>query len=138
MNKVLLASVLFLLLLRSCHIPALFAQSTAVRQGATVPAPKFEVVEATIAETEEAIRSGRVTCRQLVEAYLSRIRTYDQSTRLNAIVLVNPAALEDADKLDAEFARSHKLRPLHGIGVIVKDNYDTRGLATTGGALAMK
>jgi Asp-tRNA(Asn)/Glu-tRNA(Gln) amidotransferase A subunit family amidase len=98
----------------------------------------FEVTETTIAETREAIRSGKVTCRELVEAYIERIRKYDQATRLNAIVVINPEALADADKLDREFARTHKLRPLHGIAVIVKDNYDTKGLQTTGGSLAMK
>ena len=99
---------------------------------------KFEVTETTIAVTHEAIRAGKVTCRQLVEAYLERIQRYDQSTRLNAIVVINPEALADADRLDQEFARTHKLRPLHGIAVIVKDNYDTRNLQTTGGSLAMK
>jgi Asp-tRNA(Asn)/Glu-tRNA(Gln) amidotransferase A subunit family amidase len=96
------------------------------------------VTETTIADTEQSIRSGRVTCRQLVEAYLERIQAYDQPTRLNAIVVINPDALADADQLDREFARTKKLRPLHGIAVIVKDNYDTRGLQTTGGSLAMK
>jgi amidase len=100
--------------------------------------PTFEVTETTIAQTLDAIRSHRVTCRQLVEAYLRRIREYDQPTHLNAIVTVNPNALSDADALDREFARTHKLRPLHGIAVIVKDNYDTRGLQTTAGSLAMK
>ncbi|WP_263382580.1 amidase [Granulicella arctica] len=101
-------------------------------------APKFKIDETTIAETEEAIRSGKVTCRELVETYLARIRTYDQASHLNAIVTLNPDALADADQLDQEFARTHKLRPLHGIVVIVKDNYDTKGLQTTGGSLALK
>jgi amidase len=138
MKKVYVFSLPLLLLLGSSHVPALRAQSTAARHAVAGPVSKFEVTEASIAGTKEAIRSGRVTCRQLVEAYLARIRAYDQATRLNAIVLVNPQALEDADKLDAEFAHTHKLRPLHGITVIVKDNYDTRGLQTTGGSLAMK
>lgn len=99
---------------------------------------KFELAETTIALTHQAIRSGKITCRQLVEGYLRRIRTYDQSTRLNAIVLINPNALAEADKLDQEFKRTGKLRPLHGIAVIVKDNYDTYDLQTTGGSLAMK
>src|SRR5579864_2279577 len=99
---------------------------------------QFEVTETTIAQTQAAIRAGKVTCRQLVEAYLKRIQAYDQSTGLNAIVLVNPNALAEADRLDQEFKRTGKLRPLHGIAVIVKDNYDTYDLQTTGGSLALK
>ncbi len=99
---------------------------------------KFEPTEATIADIHRAIRSGKLTCRQLVEAYLKRIDAYDQSTKLNAIVVVNPKALAEADKLDAEFKRTKKLRPLHGIPVIVKDNYDTKDLQTTGGSAALK
>ncbi len=98
----------------------------------------FEPVEATIADIHRAMRSGKLTCRQLVEAYLKRIETYDQSTKLNAIVVVNPLALAEADKLDAEFKRTKKLRPLHGIPVIVKDNFDTKDLQTTGGSAALK
>ena len=99
---------------------------------------KFEPYETTIAEIHQAIRSGRITCRQLVEAYLKRINAYDQPTKLNSIVVVNPQALAEADKLDAEFKRTEKLRRLHGIPVIVKDNYDTKDLQTTGGSLALK
>ena len=138
MTSISLYRVAFVLCLGSCVSPPVSAQLSLDYRPPADPRGKFEVTETTIADTKEAIRSGRVTCRQLVEAYLARIRTYDQPTRLNAIVLVNPQALEDADKLDAEFARTHKLRPLHGIAVIVKDNYDTKGLQTTGGSLAMK
>jgi len=99
---------------------------------------KFEVTETTIAETQAAIRAGKVTCHQLIEAYLKRIHAYDQPTGLNALVVINPNALAEADRLDEEFKRTGKLRPLHGIAVIVKDNYDTNELQTTGGSLALK
>lgn len=122
----------YLLLTAALSMPGMRAQTTAGNK------TKFEVTETTIAETREAIRSGKMTCRQLVEAYIERIRKYDQSTRLNAIIVINPEALADADELDREYARTHKLRPLHGIAVIVKDNYDTKGLQTTGGSLAMR
>jgi Asp-tRNA(Asn)/Glu-tRNA(Gln) amidotransferase A subunit family amidase len=138
MTRISLSRVAPVLCLGFCAIPPVSAQSSPDHLAAPGSGAKFEVTETTIADTKAALRSGRVTCRQLVEAYLARIRVYDQPTRLNAIVLVNPHALEDADKLDAEFARTHKLRPLHGIAVIVKDNYDTKGLQTTGGSLAMK
>lgn len=98
----------------------------------------FDVRETTIALTLDAIRGGKVSCHQLVEMYLERIMAFDEPTRLNTIVTLNPDALADADALDREFARTHKLRPLHGIVVIVKDNYDTKGLQTTGGSLALK
>jgi Asp-tRNA(Asn)/Glu-tRNA(Gln) amidotransferase A subunit family amidase len=98
----------------------------------------FEIRETTIAETQAAIRSGRVTCHQIVETYLARIRAYDQSTRLNTVVVLNPTALADADALDKEFARSHRLRPLQGVAFVIKDNYDTKGLQTTAGSLALK
>jgi Asp-tRNA(Asn)/Glu-tRNA(Gln) amidotransferase A subunit family amidase len=143
MIKICLSRVVLFLCLGSSFVPPLCAQANSGQHHTGGPGKRnhdgnFEVTEATVAETKEAIRSGKVTCRQLVEAYLARIRAYDQPTRLNAIVLVNPQALADADRLDAEFARTHKLRPLHGIAVIVKDNYDTKGLQTTGGSLAMK
>ncbi len=132
MNRNPILKSAYCLLTTALLMPGIRAQ-TAMRNKT-----KFEVTETTIAETREAIRSGKLTCRQLVEAYIERIRKYDQSTRLNAIVVINPEALSDADKLDQEYTRTHTLRPLHGIALIVKDNYDTKGLQTTGGSLAMK
>jgi amidase len=108
---------------------------------ATAPAKareRFEITETTIGETQRAIREHRVTCRQLVEEYLQRIRAYDQTTHLNALIVINPNALADADKTDAEFKRTRQLHGLQGIAVIVKDNYDTKDLQTTAGSLAMK
>jgi amidase len=102
----------------------------------------FNVVGTTIVETQKAIREGRTTCRAVVESYLARIRAYDQTPidglRLNAIVLVNPDALAEADACDRSFAATHTLPPLGGIAVLIKDNYDTQGLQTTGGSLAMR
>jgi amidase len=113
----------------------LCAEVAAPRAGA---AERFEITETTIAKTQQAIREHRVTCRQIVEQYLSRIRTFDQTTRLNSLVLLNPKALAEADKFDAEFQVSQKIHGLQCIAVIVKDNYDTKDLQTTGGSLAMK
>jgi amidase len=101
-------------------------------------AARFDVTETTIARTQQAIREHQATCRQVIEQYLERIRSYDQSTRLNSLVLVNPNALAEADRFDAEFARTQMISGLQCIGVIVKDNYDTKDLQTTGGSLAMK
>jgi amidase len=110
---------------------------------ATLSAPlsaeeRFEITETTIAETQQAIREHRVSCHQIVDGYLGRIRAYDQSTHLNSLVVLNPDALAEADKFDAEFKLSQTIRGLQCIAVIVKDNYDTKDLQTTGGSLAMK
>lgn len=102
------------------------------------PVSRFPVVELTIADFHQALREGKVTCEALVQAYLDRIARYDSSTGLNAIVVVNPNALKRARELDREFQRTGRLRPLHGVPVIVKDNYDTHDLPTTAGSLAMK
>ncbi len=99
---------------------------------------QFNIMETTISKVHQAFENGGLTARQLVQMYLDRIEAYDQSTKLNSIVVVNPNALNKADELDAEFKKTGKLRPLHGIPIIVKDNYDTYDLPTTGGSLAMK
>jgi amidase len=131
MNRHLLRGIFVFLLAGSM-------MGTGFALGASGKATAFDVRETTIAETQAEIRSGKVTCRQLVEAYIRRVKVYDQTTHLNSMILLNPEALADADRLDAEFQRTHALRPLHGVVVIVKDNYDTKGLQTTGGSLAMK
>src|SRR5579864_1729106 len=129
------SALLIIALVATAIVSALGAQQKSAAAGAR---GHFEITEATIAEAHAAMRAGKLTSRQLVEDYLRRIRAYDQPTRLNAIILVNPNALAEADKLDQEFKRTGKMRPLHGIPVIVKDNYDTFDLQTTGGSLAMK
>jgi Asp-tRNA(Asn)/Glu-tRNA(Gln) amidotransferase A subunit family amidase len=101
-------------------------------------AARFDVSEITIAEAQRAIAEHRVSCHQIIEQYLERIRAYDQDTRLNSLVLVNPNALAEADQFDAEYKLTQKIHGLQCIGVIVKDNYDTKDLQTTGGSLAMK
>jgi Asp-tRNA(Asn)/Glu-tRNA(Gln) amidotransferase A subunit family amidase len=120
----------------------LFSLALAALTSAQTTSSGFNVVGTTIVETQKAIREGRTTCRAVVESYLARIRAYDQTAidglRLNAIVTVNPDALAEADACDRSFAKTHKLPPLGGIAVLIKDNYDTQGLQTTGGSLAMK
>ena len=101
------------------------------------PAP-FEVLERTIPELQAAMEDGRVTSRQLVAQYLARIAAYDdRGPALNAMIALNGRALEEADALDRERAASGPRGPLHGIPVVVKDNFDVAGLPTTAGAIAL-
>ncbi len=98
---------------------------------------KFILEEATIAQIHQAFIDGDLTAEKLVNLYIERIQKYDQSTSLNSIVLINPRAIERAKELDREFQETGKLRKLHGIPIIVKDNYNTKGLQTTAGSAAM-
>ena len=94
--------------------------------------------ELTIAGIHAGLEAGRFTCRELTQTYLDRIEAYDQKgPALNAIVLVNPRALERALELDREFARDGITRPLQCVPMIVKDNYDTFDLPTTAGSLSL-
>ncbi|HSJ30111.1 MAG TPA: amidase family protein [Longimicrobiales bacterium] len=97
------------------------------------------VTEATIAELHELMLEGRLTARQLVQRYLDRIDAYDRrGPSLNAITVINPNALQRAGELDEELARTGRLTgPLHGIPVIVKDNYDTADLLTAAGSRSL-
>lgn len=124
----------FLLLVSPGWLTFVSAQSRAI----VATADPFELMEATISDIHRAFRSGSLTSEQLVNAYLERIRTYDQPTKLNSIILINPDAIAAARALDAEFRKTGKLRPLHGIPVIVKDNFNTKGLQTTGGSVALR
>ena len=100
----------------------------------------FNPTETTIAKVHRAMEDGRLSCRALTEFYLEQIEKYDKrGPKLNAIILVNPDALPEADKLDSFYAE-HKTfaGPLHGIPVLLKDNVETKGLATTAGSLSME
>ena len=102
-------------------------------------APPFQVEEATIADIHQAMEEDRITAAELVQGYLDRIEAYDrQGPYLNSIITVSDLALQRARELDAAFAESGFTGPLHGIPVIVKDNYDTHDLPTTNGTLAFR
>jgi amidase len=96
----------------------------------------FTVVEATIPEMRAAMESHRVTSRDLVVQYLTRIALYEN--KLHAVITVNPNALQEAEERDREYAQGRIRGPLHGIPVALKDNILTHDIVTTGGALAFE
>ena len=98
-------------------------------------AQDFEIEEATIAEVHDAFLSGELTCVQLVQGYLDRIEAYDQQgPQLNTIANLNPAALDEAARLDQALAGGGLSGPLHCIPVLLKDQVETRDMPTTYGS----
>ena len=100
----------------------------------TAQRPSFTIVEATIPAMQQAMAEGRITSRELVALSLQRIALHEG--RLNAIISVNPHALEQAEALDRERAGGKVRGPLHGVPIALKDNIHTTDMPTTGGALA--
>jgi amidase len=95
---------------------------------------------ASAAEQEAAMQAGTLTSEALVQSYLSRIAAMDRTgPKLNAVIALNPHALADARRLDAERKAGRVRGPLHGIPVLLKDNIESAdGTATTAGSLALK
>lgn len=102
------------------------------------PASTFDVYEKSIVDLLAAQRIGTVTSHDLVQKYLDRIAAYDQNgPKLNAMIALNARALDEADALDAERRAGRVRGPLHGIPLVVKDNYATATMPTTAGTLAL-
>jgi amidase len=100
---------------------------------------RFEVTEASIADLRAQLEAGRMTSVGLVEAYLARIARYDApgtQTALNAVVVANPAAIDEARASDARRARGAILGPLDGIPYTAKDSYLVKGLTAAAGSPA--
>lgn len=104
----------------------------------TLHAENFKFVEATIDDIHIALDAGEMTCRQVVSGYLDRILTYDQDKKLNAISFINQKALEKADGIDKKIKLGKELGSLYCAPILVKDNYDTHDMPTTGGSIALK
>jgi Asp-tRNA(Asn)/Glu-tRNA(Gln) amidotransferase A subunit family amidase len=101
--------------------------------------PAFDVMEKSIEDLQKAMQDKQVTAQELVELYLARIEAYDQrGPALNAVVALNPRARDEAARLDAERAEKGPRGPLHGIPVLVKDNYETVEMPTTAGSIALR
>ena len=93
----------------------------------------FDAREATVESVHAALYGGVASCNEIVSSFLSRIETYNPA--INAIISLNPDALQVADEMDMVLSTGNATVPLFCIPVLLKDNYDTAGLNTTGGCL---
>ncbi|MFC4314498.1 amidase family protein [Steroidobacter flavus] len=104
-----------------------------------VRAAAIEFDAATISDLNRAFEANTLTSEQLVQQCLARIEAYDDNgPKLNAVITLNPKALEIARALDAERKSKGPRSPLHGIPVLLKDNYDTFDMPTTGGSVMLE
>jgi amidase len=107
--------------------------------GASRAQPAFDLEEATVAQLQEGMASGKYTAHSLVESYLERIQEMDaHGPAVNSIIETNPDALAIADLLDRERKDKGPRGPMHGIPVVIKDNIDTADkMHTSAGSLAL-
>lgn len=132
-------------------MPKLLNQVTVAVAGATqvallgfLPQEKVQVATfgleaATIDSINDAFDSGELTSEKLTQLYLDRINAYDDNgPKINSIIALNPNALKTAAELDRERQLTGPRSPLHGIPILLKDNYDTFDLPTTAGSVLLK
>ena len=117
------------------HISSVSGQSSPAGQRERVP---YDLMERSIEDLQNAMRAGELTSRELVDGYLARIAAYDkEGPSLNAIVALNPNARDAAASLDAERTARGPRSLLHGIPILVKDNYETTEMPTSAGSIAL-
>ncbi len=106
-----------------------------------LPSPESldnKLIELSIDDLHKGIRQQTMSCQSVVQGYLRRIKHFDQSSSLNAIILINPNALNKAKRLDQQFTQTKAMKKLHCVPVILKDNFDTADMPTEAGSMALK
>ena len=99
----------------------------------------FDLTTATIADIQTQMEAGRLSSEQLVAAYLERVEAYDdRGPKVHTVITLNPDALAEARALDVERKANGPRSLLHGIPLVLKDNYDTANMPTTAGSSLLK
>ncbi len=97
----------------------------------------IDLQSATIEDLKREMEEGKLTSEMLTRMYLDRIEAYDRSGDLNSVIWINENAIEEAKALDRERAQGKVRGKLHGIPIIVKDNYNVEGMPTAAGSVAL-
>jgi Asp-tRNA(Asn)/Glu-tRNA(Gln) amidotransferase A subunit family amidase len=95
----------------------------------------FDPTEATVDSIHALLTAKTATCRQIVQGYLAKINALN--SQVNAIIMLNPKALDIADAKDVLITAGTASGDLFCIPVLLKDNYDTMDMPTTGGSLSL-
>jgi amidase len=126
-------------LLHAMTLALTFAAGVAEPLTARAESKVLNIETATIADLDLAFANGKLTSEKLVDAYLKRIDAYDKKgPGINAVITLNPNARAEAKALDIERKRKGPRSPLHGVPILLKDNYDTFDLPTTAGSSLLK
>lgn len=104
-------------------------------QSSDVSDNEFDPLEATAQDVAKKYRTGELTVQEVVVRYLERIKAFEDE--LNAIIRLNPHAIDRAAELDAALEADEDVGPLHGVPIILKDNHDTADIPTTAGSVSM-
>jgi len=118
---------------------AIVACQPAAQKNQPIGIKKFPFTEMTIVQMQQGYQNGEYTIKEVVQAYLDRIKTIDQKgPELHSIIIVNPDAIKIAEKLDQELHEGKSRGPLHGIPIVLKDNIDTHDkMPSTAGSRAL-
>jgi len=97
----------------------------------------FSFIETTIDDIHAAIKDQTIDCEAITNGFLNRIKKYDEISNLNAIIYINPNAIEEAKTLDKKYQETKAMRSLHCVPIILKDNFDTADMPTEAGSIAL-
>lgn len=129
------ATLLFSTVLTGCSTSS---PSATPKSDASATKNEFKIFEASIQDLQKGLSDGKVSSEQLVQYYLDRIDKFDkQGPNLKSVILINPKAMDEAKALDQERKNRSVKGPLHGIPIVLKDNFDTFDMPTTGANKAM-
>ena len=125
--------------MKPTSVPACLAVMALVLTACSEPVDEtgFSFVEATISDVHLALRNGDASCVDIVRGYLARIERYDRPTGMNAIIFTNPAALDKARRIDERLSGGEEPGSLFCVPVLLKDNFDTADMPTSGGSIAL-